>query len=178
VGIVKSRAGKGWFVGKFDPAHSLKFLSPLLENIDGVNLEQIIESRLAIEPIVARYAAKNISDTGISRLQSTYQLMIDYANDDSKDEFRKSDRAFHGILAQECRHPIMSMLSSIMNGLFQSQLYVQKTGNYGPILEQHQEILDGILAKDADASEKAMVNHIVKSLEFLKNILKEEMLTK
>jgi len=174
VGIVKSRPGKGWYVGRFDPMHSLRFLSPLLENMDGLNLEQIIDSRLAIEPLVARYAARNITEAGISRLQNAYQEMQEYVRDDAKDEFRQRDRVFHEVLAQECRHPVMSMLSSIMNGLFQSQLYLQTTANYGPILEQHKKILDGIQERNPDRAEAAMIEHIQKSHAFLKSILYEE----
>ncbi len=174
VGIVKSRPGKGWYVGRFDPTHSLRFLSPLLESMDGLNLEQIIDSRLSIEPIVARYAARNISESGITRLQNAYQEMLEYAQDDSKDEFRQKDRFFHEVLAQECQHPIMAMLSSIMNGLFQSQLYLQTTANYKPILEQHKRILDGIQNHNTDHAEAAMIEHIQKSHEFLKSILYEE----
>lgn len=174
VGIVKSRPGKGWYVGRFDPMHSLRFLSPLLENMDGLNLEQIIDSRLAIEPLVARYAARNITEAGIRRLQNAYQEMQEYVRDDAKDEFRQKDRYFHEVLAQECRHPVMSMLSSIMNGLFQSQLYLQTTANYGPILEQHRKILDGIQERNPDRAEAAMIEHIQKSHAFLKSILYEE----
>ena len=168
MGIVKSRPGKGWYVGKFDPAHSLKFISPLLENIDGIDLEQIIDSRLAIEPVIARYAAMNITEAGLVRLQEVFELMVEYANDDLLNEFRKKDREFHEVLTQECHNPIMSTINSILTGLFQTVLYMLKSGNYEANLEQHQMILDGIRARDKDRAEKAMVDHIEKARVFLR----------
>ncbi len=173
VGIVKSKAGKGWFVGKFDPTYSLRYLVPLLEKVDELSLDQINDYRLAVEPVVARYAAQNITEEGIQCLQSTHQFMLEKLDEGSKDEFRKSDRHFHEILAQECHHPIMAMLSSITIGLF-PHLYMQKTINYGRVLEQHKKILDGMIAHDPVLAENAMIDHIVKSYEFLKTVFGKE----
>ena len=75
LGVVQSRHGTGWFIEKFDPVNSLRFLSPLIQNFSGADLEQIIDTRLTIEPRIAKLAAENISQQGMEDLSWIFQQM-------------------------------------------------------------------------------------------------------
>jgi GntR family transcriptional repressor for pyruvate dehydrogenase complex len=118
IGLVTAKPGKGWFVGKIDLATNLKFLSPLLEEFSGEEIEDVMRLRLANEPVIARLAAKNITESGLEMLEAVLLHMKESFSDNSEGLFRGYDRDFHIILARECGSNMLSMLNSILSGLF------------------------------------------------------------
>ena len=167
VGLIQSKHGMGWYVERFEPANSLRFLAPMLEKFSGAGVEQIMETRLAVEPMIARKAAKNITLEGLDQLSKTLNVMNETSSDSYLEEFRDNDRKFHDIIAQECGNCLLYMISSLMTGLFYSiQQWIRKC-NYKFVLQQHREIFDSIKSRDDEGAERAMAVHIRESWKFI-----------
>ena len=168
LGIVEVRHGSGWYVGKFDPTKSLSFLSTLLPKFIGANYNDIMQSRLNTEPIIARLAATHISEKGLVQLEETLSKMEKNADDRFMGEFGQEDKTFHDILGQECGNSIFTLQSSILTGIFYTVQWFLPQGHYGERIQQHRKIFEAIQAKDGDCAEQAMKEHLMDAWEFLK----------
>ncbi len=164
LGLVQSKQGTGWIVEQFDPSSSLRFLSVIIRNFTKADLDQIMLTRIATEPTIAFLAARNITPVGLENLTSTFQIMKET---DSDRAFRFNDRKFHDILAQECGNCILSMVSSMLTGLFYVGQLSTIHGDYDAIIEQHQKIYNAIRQKDAQGAEEAMKKHLLTAQQYI-----------
>jgi GntR family transcriptional regulator, transcriptional repressor for pyruvate dehydrogenase complex len=169
LGVLKSKHGIGWYIDRFEPKSSLGFLSPLLEKFAGIsNIEQIMETRLVHEPLIAYKAAENISPEGLERLRQSLQRMKENMNKPGRKELRDADRDFHKILADECGNDVLSIISSIMSGLlFDTVMWVQSASNDDEVLLYHQQIYDSVVARDSKGAARAMKQHLIVGWRFL-----------
>jgi GntR family transcriptional repressor for pyruvate dehydrogenase complex len=171
LGLVQSQQGTGWYVKEFKPAASLKLLSRVIQNFSHADLNQIMNTRLANEPVIAAMAAENISESGIAELQDALTVMKETSSDV---DFRFHDRKFHDILAQECGNDIMAMISSMLTGLFYVGQLLPKTGDHLRIIHQHQAIYAAIETRDSEQAEEAMRTHLQAAWEFVNRLIKED----
>ena len=167
LGLVQARHGAGWFVGKFDPSNSLRFLSNLLPKFVGADMDQIMQARLSLEPVITRLATENINQEGIAALEQTLQIMRETSSDRYMKDFGEQDKLFHEILAQECGNNVLSLQNSILTGIFYSVQWLMPQGNYGPRMEQHQKIFDAVKSGASSKAEQAMTEHLEKSCKFI-----------
>jgi GntR family transcriptional regulator, transcriptional repressor for pyruvate dehydrogenase complex len=143
MGLVQSRQGTGWFVGRFDPVGNLKFLAPILEAYTDTNAEVIIETRMAIEPLFARRAAEYITKEGLKNLDQAHQIMIQAAEKNDFETFKEYDKSFHLVLAQESRSGILCVFAAMLNDLFVSY-WTPLCVDYEFPVRVHQAILDAV----------------------------------
>ncbi len=169
IGLVQSRQGAGWFVGKFDPVGSLKFLTPILETYTDTNAEIIIETRMAIEPVFARRAAEYITEEGLAKLEQINHKMVEAAEQKNFETFRECDKSFHVVLAQESRSGILCVLGSLLNNLFFSY-WTPLCVDYDLPTRTHDDLLKALRARDSHQAEKYMIEHIETARTFLTKI--------
>jgi GntR family L-lactate dehydrogenase operon transcriptional regulator len=169
VGLIQSRHGMGWFLNQFDPASSLRFLSPLLQNFSNADILQVMQTRLAIEPMIAELATEHITPQGLKKLEQEVRGLQETANREKLDveEFRLRDRTFHNILAQECDNIVLSMISSILTGLFYSSLWALPERNIPYIIEQHQAILDAVKQGNSQLARQKTYQHLEQGIIFI-----------
>ncbi len=174
LGLVQSKQGTGWIVEQFDPASSLRFLSVIIRNFTKADLEQVMTTRIATEPTIASLAAQNITPQGLENLAGALQIMKETESDMA---FRFNDRKFHDILAQECDNCILSMVSSMLTGLFYVGQLTPIHGDYDAIIEQHQKIYDAIKSRDSLLAEEAMKSHLLQARQFISKYNENKNLT-
>jgi len=178
IGVLQSRHGTGWYVEKFNPKNSLRFLSPLLGAFSGIdNIEEIMEVRISHEPLVAYKAAKNITQEGLEDLEQSTQILRANIGNKYKKPFRDADRTFHEILARESGSEVLSVISAIMAGLlFGSVMWVHTASNDEAIVVRHQEVVDSLAIRDGEKAAYAIKQHLIEGWNFLHeyNIIDKE----
>jgi len=167
VGLVQSRQGMGWYVEHFDPSTSLRFLSPLLQDFGGADLIQVIQTRLAIEPMIGQLAAEHISEAGLQELRAALEVMERNVDNANLETFRIHDQKFHDILAQECGNCILSMISSILTGLFYSVRWDLPQDNKVHVLEKHQIIFEAIRNHNGPLAIRAIQEHLEEAMVYI-----------
>ena len=169
VGLIQSQHGTGWFLDRFDPASSLRFLSPLLQNFSDADILQVMQTRLAIEPMIAQLATQNVSPQGLKELELSFLAMREAADPPDLDveKFRLNDRNFHNLLAQECGNIILSMISSILTGLFYSAVWNLPKRNIPAIIKQHQDILNAVKQKNSQLALTTTASHLQEAIDFI-----------
>ncbi len=124
------------------------------------SLEQLKEARMVFEGEMARIAARRRSDSDLLRLRNVLEAQS--AAQDDLEAFVMRDGDFHREIAAISANPIFTALSS---ALFQwlAHFYrgaVSVPGLEKLTLEEHDEILSAIEARDPDRAGRAMTDHL------------------
>jgi DNA-binding FadR family transcriptional regulator len=164
----RGRAGGATVLGSSSsPAARRRLLRSRL-----AELETVFEYRLVVEPAAARLAAERRTKRTLDRLRRDLETMNRLAEDSDQDaqpvsRFFSTDIDFHHKIAEASRNPLLvravedarAALFLPVGGIFPT---LHHSANY-----MHAEILEAIEAKDADAAERAMIDHISSTQEAL-----------
>ncbi|HEY7764927.1 MAG TPA: FadR/GntR family transcriptional regulator [Aestuariivirgaceae bacterium] len=158
-GLVVRRVGSGTFVNYSGPLQSTAgdvadLISPL----------QLIETRLAVEPYMAKLAAIHATQKDLDGIESCLEQLEAAAAD--QDRFTHWDAEFHLHLARCARNPlIMHIYQQINDVRAQAQwermkrviLSVEKIGAYN---EQHRAIFQALCNRDVAAAVEQITRHL------------------
>jgi DNA-binding FadR family transcriptional regulator len=120
------------------------------------------EARVLFECGLARYAARHASPKELERLAFALAQNKKALGDAAS--FAKTDVAFHGILAEIPRNPIFTALNTALSEWLMEQRTVSMRapvrGAVRRAYEGHEEIYEAIAARDIEAADRAMANHL------------------
>ena len=158
-GLIWRRQGAGTFSGPPPALHDAE--REMLAAGPG-GLMFIIESRLAIEPMLARLAAQRAAPEALRRMQAS-MLRVEEAKDtDAADLW---DSAFHREIARAAGNPMLLDLFDRVNAWRQDVSIRHarhraraRIGGISP--EPHRRILGAIRAGDGFAASRAMRDHL------------------
>lgn len=127
--------------------------------------EHLKDARLFLEAGMARRAAERASDDDVARLRE--RLAEHRAALEQLELFLERDMAFHREIARISGNPIFP---AVIEGLFRwagefYQAIVRAPGVEDVTLAEHQRLVDAIAARDPDAAERAMREHLLRSSE-------------
>lgn len=172
VGILESRQGGGTFVTtKCDPSVLGRMLYDYAL-LDDVDLKQVIDVRILLEPEAARQAAIRgfqRQKEEIWALAEGYQEVIEHYAGTEADNQRivKFDRDIHQAIAQASHNEFLWMILAVAGTSFtelnnNNYLLTNDRGekNRKIFMQQHIDIAQAILASDATAAYKAMEKHL------------------
>ena len=118
------------------------------------------EVRILLETSIARLAANNATDEEIDVLRQT--LKSNQADCSDIDNFANTDVAFHFELVKIAHNPIIEQIFSTMYDWLMEQrtTSLKLKGQMQIACRSHQAIFKAIAARDADAAETAMKEHL------------------
>jgi GntR family transcriptional repressor for pyruvate dehydrogenase complex len=155
-GYVISRRGARGGILVLDQAENEERIRPLLaERLP--EIEEIFDYRTAVEGAAARLAADRRTDEDLAILQRAYDVI---AADRETRRFRAADNAFHLAVADAARNRLMRQ--AIEDARAEMWVPIDRlisrvflTAN-----RHHRQILDAIRARDPDAAQQAVVDHL------------------
>ena len=160
-GLIEVRTGSGIYVTKAAPGQSDSL--PAIVADDGIGPFEILEMRLLIEPEACALAAERISPAQLAQLRAHYESM---QNTNGTPEMETHDGAFHRLIAAATENTaIEKTVSWLWELRRQSELsrgfhrLIIEEGTY-PVLDEHEQILLALEAKDADRARLAMRAHL------------------
>jgi GntR family transcriptional repressor for pyruvate dehydrogenase complex len=167
-GVVSMRTGPhgGPMVAKADYRPLASTFALLLERTK-MPFGHLVDARLTLEPMLARQAAKQISDDQIDELRASHETMV--ANLTRSEAFLAENHRFHELIAAASGNQIFEYLLSSLHWITDS---TPMGVNYGmqtrkAILAAHKLIVDALANRDVDASERAMFNHVNEFAKYL-----------
>jgi len=131
----------------------LEFTNPL----------EVIEVRLAIEPVVARLAALRASQADIRRLEGLVSATKDAADPLI---YEKADEQFHRAVAEMARNALFLSLFDILSASRRDATWRRLSENAHCFKRQtvhsasHQEIFDAIAARNSEKAFECMHRHL------------------
>jgi DNA-binding FadR family transcriptional regulator len=164
-GLVQTRHGAGVFV-QAAPGPGV----PATIDSDAGPFE-VIEARRLLEGEIAGLAAGVVTDRQIADMQR----LIDRIADDRLDQAtrEKADRAFHIALARVTENDVLAgIVEMLWDMRYQSALceyFFRRAREAGiqPPVDEHQQVLDALKARDADGARAAMREHLARVTENL-----------
>jgi DNA-binding GntR family transcriptional regulator len=121
-------------------------------------IEENFQIRVALESLGASLAAVKIDAAGIDRLQRLNDQMR--AFDDGDPRFRTLNREFHFAVYEHSRSPLlMSLMRLLWASLHGGRPRVPRTR--AESIQQHDELLDALRAKDPAAASAHTYRHIM-----------------
>jgi GntR family transcriptional repressor for pyruvate dehydrogenase complex len=132
----------------------------LLLQLKQAPFRSIVEVRTAMEPMISRLAAERMSDDALRDLAETIQQMRDSL--DNQDVFLEANKRFHDIIAWSSGNPLFGYIVDSLLGILDGTIIGidYPSPRRVAILKAHDEIFKALNARDADAAEQRMREHI------------------
>lgn len=159
-GAIWRHVGKGTFVAAHGGDAGTGSLSELSKQVTPV---QLMRSRLALEPAIAREAAVNASEESVTRLK----ILKDRAVEASDwDEYETQDDLLHRAIAEATGNPLLLSLFDQLNQVRRAVAWqtvvrssVRPARDHTSFAE-HDEILAAIDARNPSTAQAAMRKHL------------------
>lgn len=171
VGILESRQGGGTYVTtKCDPTIMGRMLYDyaVLENVD---LHQVLEVRMLLEPEAARQAALQATQRQreeILQIAQEYKTVVDHLDDlsDGRLQMSRWDKSFHQAIAKASSNDFLWILLVVADTSF-GELNTRNARDMGEwgvryrdlFAQQHLEIAQAILDENSSLAKKIMEKH-------------------
>jgi DNA-binding GntR family transcriptional regulator len=129
-----------------------------------------------LEGYSGELAAKNISDSTLSELEALqYEMMASYARRDLSSYFKLNLR-IHRLINQAANNPVLATLFSQVNSRIEALRFRsnQDGVKWEKAVEEHQEMLDALKARDSERMRKVMITHVANKRDVVVQLLKSE----
>jgi len=123
-------------------------------------LYHFADIRIRLEPLGAREAAQEADDDGIASLRTVFALYKEAVSTGDRSKIKESDYRFHMEIVKLSKNfVLLQILSSFNIVVISNQRGLLKPPLQS--LQEHEAIVNAIAAKDPDAAEKCMLDHLV-----------------
>ena len=167
--------GGGPIVCAIDPRSVSRTFSLYL-SLAGATITEVQESRLHIEPMIARTAAEEQDPVALARLRQA--LDDEEALPLGDPAYTVAANNFHLTLGMLSGNKVLNLLATALQDLYATPLVAGAAGQSQPeptaemsIRNEHRAIAGAILSGDADLAERLTREHVVNSVELVKRIL-------
>jgi GntR family transcriptional regulator, transcriptional repressor for pyruvate dehydrogenase complex len=159
LGVVKSRQGGGAYISSLDAADLLGPLQFLI-TLNTQNVHALYESRVLVDGGIARMAVERLSAADLGRLHAMVVLQEKLVGDPLG--FRVSDLEFHRTIMESTGNPFLVRVahSLYVLGMEYRRVASETPGVLKQSLADHERIVAAFTARDADAAEEAMMEHM------------------
>lgn len=166
--LISRRGGGTWLRQQLAPWSEQRIVAPIRQLLadDPDYRYDILEARHAIEASTAWHAALRATEADKEKLQYAFDATLKMTESDDPDLAAQADVRFHLAIA-EASHNVV--LLQTMRGFFdllqssvmqsRQRMYIQPV-IFARLTEQHQAILNAILAGDAEAARQAAMQHL------------------
>jgi DNA-binding GntR family transcriptional regulator len=131
-----------------------------------------VHLRALLEPELARLVALSISPNHQEGLEQTLRDMEKAIREDDPPTWSKANTRYHQILSDACPNPLLGELVLQMCNRVHHLANIDSQTNPSRLAactDEHQRIVEAIVAKDAETAEQAMRDHIHELRESLFN---------
>jgi GntR family transcriptional repressor for pyruvate dehydrogenase complex len=173
-GIIEIRKGVygGAYVKKTDVMPVVDSLKDMLQ-LEQIDLGEIRQVRLMLEPAIAAEAARNATLEDIERLEEANSALEEGYK--SGDPAIENNPAIHKVIAEASKNRLCALLISALMDILAYRMRNNKLNEKEKkkIIRHHSEIIDSIRKKDAKMAYENMKRHIVEAHKFHDRIEKK-----
>lgn len=162
-GRISRQQGRGTFV-QTSPFTAAAAGPEVLDNIlEHTNPQEVIELRLATEPVIARLAALRASQCDIKKLQ---RLAVETRAAAGAESYEQADQAFHRAIVEASRNALFLAVFDAVGASRRDEAWRRVGENAHCYKRQavhadfHAEIVAAIAARDGERAQTAMYRHL------------------
>ena len=160
-GVIALKPGPGGGPILMNPAAAhLASTLQLLMQLNQAPYRVLIEARAALEPVLSRLAAERIDSGALAELAGSVARMREHIGD--RDSFRDSNKRFHDVIAWSSGNLLFGYIVDSLLGILDGTVIGidYPSPRRQAIIKAHDEILQALKARDPEASEERMREHI------------------
>jgi GntR family transcriptional repressor for pyruvate dehydrogenase complex len=159
MGVVVSRRGAGTFIAEGPPSLGAEPLR-LLASLHRLTAAEMFEARLVLEVGVAGLAARHASAEALATMADEVSEM--FASLDDPPAYLLHDVRFHRAVAAGCGNRVLAALMEMVAAQFLElrRQTIDRARNLRESAEMHRRIYRAIKARDRQAAEAAMSEHL------------------
>jgi GntR family transcriptional repressor for pyruvate dehydrogenase complex len=157
MGVLRQRVGDGTYL--VESAEEI-FREPLelLLLIDNVSLEDVLETRLIVEPELAARAAERADAADLARMRESLEGMRKWKR---KDKLIAADLAFHRAIFLAARNPICGRLFSLLHEFMHASIdLTSRLVDWEHTLKFHRAIYCAIERRRPAEARERMIEHL------------------
>ena len=156
---IKRGAEGGAFIADVDHEPVTRSLS-LLFRLGRTSLDELMEARVLLEPIIARLAAERADQASVDRLEDLRRKQEEMAK--GRDDPHRYDLQFHRLVAECTKNlPLIMVMNSVadlaLETIGQMEL-TNEVNRHG--VDLHARIADAIRKGDGDTAYDTMLTHV------------------
>ena len=137
--------------------------SELLSLLDTANPVELVELRLALEPVMCRLAALRSSRRDVERLRHQAELT---SQADNVVAYQQADMEFHRMIAELSRNSVFVELQAVLSTALRDTA-LERFGERGHCFKRqaehvafHRRIVEAIAERDTNGAERLMQEHL------------------
>lgn len=157
--VLEVRQGAGTFVTSLETELLVEHLDLVL-SLEDSTIFELFEARKIVEVGIVGLAAERISEEELAELEAGLSRSQEALNHPV--DFLQADMELHKTITKAARNPIMSrVVDSISRlGLISRSRTVELPGVQAQTLEDHRAIVSALKARDPEAAQQAMLQHL------------------
>ena len=159
IGVVVSRRGAGTFIAEGPPDLGTAPLS-LLASLHRLTAGEMFEARLVLEAGVAKLAARHATADELAAMADEVSEMFASLGDPKA--FLVHDVRFHRAVAAGCGNRVLAALMEMVSAQFYElrKQTIDRARDLKESAEMHRRIYRAIRARDREAAQAAMTEHL------------------
>jgi len=156
---VRRGVGGGAFVKEIDSSHCADFLSDMLEK-GLLDIYEVTETRLLLEPSVARLAAERANNEDISSMKECIDKARTYISEEKRPRIINID--FHSMVAKSTHNKMIYFEITSLTRIMSKNVDYSTLDNHDVIstIERHQKIFNAVKNHEPDEAFREMYNDI------------------
>lgn len=171
-GLVEIKPGRGAFVAESRLAADMGAIDWLVQNEK--ELRDAIEIRASLEPMAARRMAERSDQEAVRRLEDVHRSFLNAVEEADPVRIARLDEQFHSAIVEGSGNALLVEINNhVCKGVqtFRAKTF-QVEQNVRNAVAPHSNIMNAILARDADQAEREMRSHLDKVQEDLTENIK------
>ena len=147
-----------------------------VRKVERKEVEDLYDIESVLEGLAAREAVPNLTKGHYEKMERYVDLLEKYSAENNSREYEKANINFHSIFweasqNQRLFHLIRNIREQLQRFRFVTRRYPEK---FAGLVGDHRKILDVLIKKDAEASERLVRSHFEKSGEIIVALLEGE----
>jgi DNA-binding GntR family transcriptional regulator len=136
--------------------------SPIVTISDHIEFEELTVVLIALEKLSASLACEHATEADFEKMRRLVEEIADHYDDGDPLDIFELDMAFHTAIAQSSGNKTLAEThGTLVRRLWRARyLAAIERRNGNRIVDQHRQIYDALVTRDADAAEAAVNNHL------------------
>ena len=131
------------------------------------SIRELYTLRLALEQFAARLAVPRLTDDDLGALQQIAERMRGVQPPDAVSDLVRLDQAFHETFVGFADHSLLFKTWTNLQPVQWTYITIARSLDHDPALaaRSHQEVIDVLQTRSAEAAERTLESHIMRSLD-------------
>ncbi len=145
-------------------------------HISGKNLRDVLEVRRALEELAGELACARMSAEELKLLEQANHRFAAVIGSDDITMLAQTDEDFHGLIYRATENDrLVQMVNHLREQMYRYRIeHIKDKSQRKLLVQEHQEIIRALAARDVEAARRAIRGHISKQEEVIARTIKEQ----